>query len=337
MAPQPAAAPQPQVDVRRDPFAAQPAPAAAAGYAPAYPFVDAGPQLEIPAEKKGPGKWVGIFIGVALIPLVVGWACGRVYNARLVFNKTIDDAKTIQSDLKPLIEVNKKIANALAQAGMRARGKKMNLDETLVGELEELLRLTDDKETETKQDRIFRTNYARMEDIVIQKLFAYYNNTIKLHAATRNFVAETKRAKDAILKFQADKTIERKYGIVFASDEVGYYIGQLVEVGLPQCKDKKSTCRGAEVSGFQVRVGESRAWSIRPGKHKQINQIVVPIMPNEDWRQVVAGRPGYLRYRQYLMGFAEMSRLSGELARDLKSLQDNLQKQTSRQKLFAPI
>jgi ribosomal protein S13 len=332
VAQQPAApAPEP----RRDPFAPTPLQPAHAAYAP---IVDAGPQIEIPEEKKSRSKWIFVFIGVALIPLVVGWSCGRIYNARLIFNKTIDDAKVIKDNIKPIVGINRKIAEALIKARARRPAKgKMEFDEALVSELQELVTQANLKETKLKQDQIFRTNYARMSDVVVQKLFAYYNNTVKLYEELQRFVDRAKRNKETILQYQNDATIERNYGVIFANDAGGYYIGQLVQVGPPKCPEDEERCRPDEVEGFPVRMSNSADWSFRPGKAKRISEIVVPIAPDEHWREVAAGRPGYLSYRQYLLDYAQLSALAGALARDEKELMQNLDKQAHRNKLFAPI
>ena len=274
----------------------------------------------------------------ALIPLVVGWSCGRIYGAREIFNRTIKDAKRIKKALDPIVETNKKVANALTQSRVRNKGKKLTYDETLLNELEELLKRASLKKTKTKQDQIFRTNYARMEDLVVQKLFAYYNNTLRLYAAMQAFVDRAKRNKKAIQEYVKATAAQRNYGIVAAIDKGNYFLGKLVQVGPPLCKDKKKKCKDSEVIGFPVRVGSSKKWTMRPGKSKKgIGEIVIPIIPDEDWRKVAAGKPGYVIYRQYALDFAKMMGLTAVLARDEKELVRGLNKQANRQKLFAPI
>ncbi|MCA9673090.1 MAG: hypothetical protein KC503_46175 [Myxococcales bacterium] len=324
--------------MRRDPFAARPQAAAPRAAAPA--FVDAGPPIEIPPEKKGKGKWIAIILAVSMIPLVVGWSCGRIYGARLIFNRTIEDAKKIETALKPIVDTNKKVVQALTQARVRSKGKKLGYDATLVSEVEELLKKAGLKETKNKQNGIFRTNYARMEDLVVQKLFAYYNNTLRLYQKMTEFVDRAKRNQKAIEDYVKATEVTRNYGVVFMADKGGYYLGKLVQIGPPICKDKKKQCKPGEVEGFPVRVGNSKSWNPRPGKPKslsKIGEIAVPIVPDEDWRQVAAGRPGYLIYRQYALDFAKLLALSALLKADEKELMRGLSKQGKRQKLFAPL
>ena len=60
-------------------------------------------------------------------------------------------------------------------------------------------------------------------------------------------------------------------------------------------------------------------------------------MPNEDWRQVCQGKPGYLSYRKYMMDYSQLIGIVALLARDEKELIRNLSKQANKAPIFAPL
>jgi len=339
MAPyQPAAPPAP--NLQRDPFATQ---ASAMAMQPQV-ITDAGPALEIPEEKKSHLKLIIVLIITAAIPLVLGWACGRIYGARILFNRTIDDASRIKKGVVKISALNRKLAIIIAESRARNKGKVL-YDDKLLEDLKDV-RLTsafaNPEKAKKQQDELFRTNYAMMEDISINRLFNYYNNTLRLLLEIESFLQKTNLTKDLIKSYstEADKG-QKKYGIVFAEDAGKYYLGSLVEVGNIICLDKEAKeCSKDKIEGFQIRTGISGAWSPRPGKptgKQKITEIVIPIIPDTNWQQVAVGRRGYLAYKAYRLGYARMSAIAALLARDEKALMQDLGKAAGREKIFAPL
>jgi hypothetical protein len=331
----------PQADLSRNPFATA---APAATQAPQV-ITDAGPLVEIPEEKKSPTKLIILLVITAAIPLFVGWACGRIYGARILFNKTIDDAARIKKEVAKISALNKKIAGALAESRVRFRGKVL-YDEKLLEDLKDI-RLSsafaDPEKAKKRQDELFRTNYAMMEDIAINRLFNYYNNTLRLLMQMEVFLQKTNRSRELIKSYSDQQGAQglKKYGIVFAEDAGNYYLGQLVEVGNIVCEDKAAKeCKKDQIEGFMIRSGVSGSWAPRIGKPKgkhKITEIVIPIIPDENWRQVAVGRRGYLAFKEYTLGYARMSAIAALLARDEKSLTQDLGKAAGVEKLFAPF
>jgi hypothetical protein len=334
---QPAAQPPPP-DVRRDPFAQ----AAPVRHAAAAPIVDAGPPIEIPKEKKRPTKLIIAFIIVALVPLMVGYACGRIYASRVLFNKGIEDAGKIKNQVEQLAKINKRVAEVLHESRVRNQNK-IRYDGKLIEDLKEILRASPDANAEKakkRQDELFRTNYAMMESIVIDRLFNYYNNTIRLMAELEDFLRKAEDAKELLEKY-ADEISkeERKYGVVFAEDAGKYYLAQMVEVGDIVCTDPKAkSCAKEDINGFMVRTGMGGAWAPRPGKPGgkagRITEIVIPIIPDEFFRQVVVGRPGYLAFKDFVNQYGRMAAIAGVLGRDERELMKDLGKAAGRDRLF---
>ena len=309
-------------------------------------ITDAGPLVDIPEEKKSPMRLIIVLVITALIPLCVGWACGRIYGARMLFNRTIDDAARIKTETEKIIATNKKLAKTLADSRARNKGTQILYDETLLEELKDILRAsphTNPEKAKKRQDALFRTNYAMMKDITISRLFAYYNNTLRLYQALESFLMDTERNKKLIKEFSdASSGGDKKYGVVFASDEGNYYLGQLVEVGNIVCKDeKKRECPKSDIGGFMVRSNLSGTWTPRIGKPQESSQkftdIIIPIIPDQNWRSVAIGKKGRLAFQDYRRGYLTLSAIVSLLLRDEKTLVQDLGKAAKREKLFAPI
>ncbi len=309
-------------------------------------ITDAGPLVEIPEEKKSPLRLIIVLIITALIPLCVGYACGRIYGARLLFNRTIEDASRIKTETQKIIATNKKLGSVIAGTREKNKGKLL-YDETLLEELKDILRASphaSPQKAKKRQDALFRTNYAMMEDITINRLFSYYNNTLRLYQQLESFLQKTERNKDLIKAFSDAQGAsgDKKYGVVFASDEGNYYLGQLVEVGNIVCTDEKARdCPKNKIGGFMVRSNFSGSWAPRIGKPMEAKQkftdIIVPIIPDNNWRSVATGKKGRLQFQDYKRGYLMLSALVSLLKRDEKTLVQDLGKAANREKLFTPI
>jgi hypothetical protein len=330
--------PAPPPDVRRDPFAATPQ---AAARPAEKPIEDRGPAIEIPKERKSPVKLIVAFVITALIPMGVGWACGRIYASRVMFNKAIQDAGKIKTTVEKMAVVNKKVAEVLHKTRVRNKGK-LRYDTELVEQLKQILRENPNSTAEKSkklQDELFRTNYALMEGIVIDRLFNYYNNTIRLMAEIEGFIRKAETSGDLLKKYSESlQEGERKYGVVFAEDAGSYYLGQFVEVGNIVCADEKAkNCAKADIKGFYIRTNINSSWSPRPGKPNKkgrISEVVIPIIPNEFFRQIIVGRPGYLAYKDYVRHYGRLSAIAAILSKDEKELLKDLGKMANRSQLF---
>ena len=331
----------PPPDPKRDPFAAS---AAQRAY---QPIVDAGPPLEIPQEKKSHGKLIIALIITALVPLGVGWACGRIYGARVLFNKAIDDAKQITEEVHRISEANRKIAKVLFGSQERNE-KRIVFDQQMIDAIKDVLRNAPNASPDRarkQQDQLFRTNYAMMDDIVINRLFNYYNNSIRLYEGLETFIQRAERSKELIETYSREegKSAQQRYGIVFAEDSGQYFLGSLVEVGNIDCAKEVAPgkeCKKEDVKGFMVRT-PGGSWSPRPGKPEgkqgKVTDIVVPIIPDESWKQVAVGKRGYLPFNEYKRNFLDLLGICALLARDEKPLTQDLGKQAGRLKVFAPL
>ena len=186
-----------------------------------------------------------------------------------------------------------------------------------------------------------QTNYAMMKDSVVNNLFKYYNGSIKLADEIKLFLQQTKRNKELIETYinEADTNAVRNYGVVLYEDKGSYFLGSIVEVGMPVCKDKEAKpgqCPAGQLAGFNVRVGGGN-FSMRPGKdlkNKGLSDFVIPIVPDQNWKQLIVGKKGYLAYKEYVSGLRNIQMVSTWLETIEKPLVRSLDSESKRQKIF---
>src|SRR6185436_3848195 len=103
------------------------------------------------------------------IALGVGGSCGAIYSARVEYNLTTDHAIAIRD------EVTKLSRNLDSIVGKLRSGQPGKIDVEMAAALGGL----DLKKPDTI--KIFHTNYAKLEGLMIERLFSYYNDTIQLY------------------------------------------------------------------------------------------------------------------------------------------------------------
>jgi hypothetical protein len=281
-----------------------------------------------------------LLAAIGLIFGVLGYAGGAINHARQLYNKTIDDAKKIKRELEALAQVNKKMRDSI-QASMDRNKRQLGYDQTLVDELDSITQAFTPQAALARQQSLFKTNYGLMEDLAINRLFTYYNDSLQLVSAVTDFVRNAKATKELLISYQKDvgESGQRKYGIVISEDKGSFYIGSLVEIGLPWCSEteaKPGECPLKSIKGFRVRSGSS-SWDNRAGKPKKkdLSEIVIPIRPDENWRQVAVGKKGYLAYKQYVMDLRSVDRLTKLLLVNEKPLLQDLSKAAGKPKQFS--
>ena len=321
---------------RRNPFQ----PSASNALSPAG-AIDAGPPIDIPTPraKRGP-LLIGVIV-LGLVGLIAGYSFGRIMTSRHLYNKTVDDAGTLRSGVESLAKAVDKVLAALAESRKR-NANKVTFDAKLVEDLDQIQQDVPiskaDKASKLQPTLLFKTNYALMDHVVVGKLFRYYSDVIRLLAAAEALVRHGTDNKDDLESFQkaGQEAAARKYGVVVADDLGSFYVGRLVEVGLPVCKDKKakpgSCTKANQIGGWQIRGGRGK-WSQRTGK--EIKKTVIPIRPDELWRSVAIGKKGYVAFRRYLMTYQVLNRIGLKLKRDQKPLLQDLRKQANKAKIFA--
>jgi hypothetical protein len=314
---------QPPVDLRPDPFVAQ-TQAQAANLAA---FYGVGQQLpgstegisDAPISKPKPWGQILGFVGVAAVTFGAGNACGRIYSARVEFNQTTDHARSIREEVENLSKNLNNIANSLKKSGQI--------------EVAAALGALDLKKPETT--KIFHTNYAQLDGLVVDRLFTYYNDTIKLYDEIAVHAKRTNTDRELIanyLKNGASK-LEKNYGVTFDLSSA-FPIVNFVELGGPICPGGKPDCSPNELKGFKYRTEVGGTWSERPIKGKP-GETVTPLnKKGAMFASLVSGGTDVLAVEAANKRLSGIIELIGKIANTQKELLSDLKKVSDRPKVF---
>jgi hypothetical protein len=241
---QPAAAPP---DARKDPFGAMSGAVAAGAAAaqPAYrPYVDDGKPVEnVMAKRAHRASRITIAV-FSLLALVVGYWWGGIIFDRKMHNRTIEDAVQIKEEVEGMKKTRVQIQDLLLKnqqafpTGAPDFGLVEGLDK--LGELKA-----------PNQQKLFQTNYMRFENIAIDELFNYYNDTISMYEQVRRHVAMSNRDKEMLTAAAANaRQQDVAYGVVIEPGKITS--GKLVQMVGKVCKGGKPDCGLNELEGMMV-------------------------------------------------------------------------------------
>jgi hypothetical protein len=322
--PAPAAPPDP----RRDPFAQQQAANLAAFYGIGQVLPGSGDSVSAaPISKPKPWGRIIAVLGVGAVTFFLGNACGRVYQSRVEFNNTIDHAADIRKEVDGLAKKLNEVNDALNGSAPTRQGQPDF-------ELSKKLGAMDLKKPDTT--KLFHTNYYHFEPAAIERLFTYFDNTIKLYDAIAIHAKRTEGDQQSIenyIKSQHDNTgAGKNYGVIQDWSST-IPVAKLVEMGAPVCPGGKPDCKANELEGFKFRTEAGQAWTQRPLKGKP-GEIVLPINKTPLFNQAMNGNPDMLAMRDYLRRLGEIRELAGKLSTGQKDLTGDLEKETKRVKVF---
>jgi hypothetical protein len=325
--PQAAPAPAPPPDPRRDPFAQQQAANLAAFYGVGQVLPGSAEGVsDAPLSKPKPWGRIGFVVGLCAIVFGVGNACGRIYGSRVEFNRTIDQAGQIREEVDKLSKQLNNIADTI-NASKATQQSQPDFDMSKkLGDLD--LKKPDSQ-------KIFHTNYMHLEDVAIERLFTYYDHTIKLYDLITLHAKKTENDKEAIenyMKNGAGKG-DKNYGVTL--DFTGAIpLAHFVEVGTPVCATPdKTDCNANELKGFKYRSDSGGSWADKPVKGKP-GEIVVPMQKSPLFTSVAAGNPDILAYKDYLRRVIEIKGMAGGLVAEQKDVITDLKRAAERPKVF---
>jgi hypothetical protein len=336
--PPPGAAPAPPAppDLTRDPFAVQ---MAAAPVAP--PKVD----FEIPKEwtqeagaavkEKSAIAPILIYVAIALVPLIVGYACGRINGGRADVNLTIEHAKKIKKEVDGIAAINQKIEDAFDASMARAAKGGPVPDMDLVNEIKGL------NLTAPATDTIFRSNYFHMKDLAIERLFNYYNSTIQLYNVANVHARRSESDKELLERYAKQAkanaaSAEQTFGVTI--DPSGPIpVGKLVMVGEVICKKEfKEQCpQPKQWDGFWVKSDNTSSPVKRMLYTTKDNERVIPLDKTPLFQKVIVGSPEALAAEAYGRRLKEMKELIEKLKPARKDLLKELEDQANKSKIFA--
>jgi hypothetical protein len=323
----PAPAPQPPPDPRRDPFSAQQQ-AQAANLAAFYGYGQALPGSaeavsDTPISTPRPLGQIAVIAAVAAVGLGMGGSCGMIYKQRVEYNISTDHAAMIRD------EVDKLAKNLNAITDTMRQSKPGTIDVDMAAKLGAL----DLKKPDSV--KIFHTNYAQLEGLVVERLFSYYNDTIELYDEITSHAKKTDADKETIAKFLANGANkgDKNYGVII--DISGPLpLAHFVEVGEPVCaKEGQKDCNANELKGFKYRQEAGASWSERPVKGKP-GETVTPLQATPLFKSIAAGGSDIIAVEAYGRRLKNISELVAKLAEGQKTLQTDLKKIVERPKLF---
>jgi len=325
--------------------AAQAMPAAAAPHVD--PFAGMRPQqgrfdlrsiddgMPVEKVKGGGGKAVIIasfVVGIAAFALGAGLGISSVGRANM--NTANRAAKVVKAELESMQKTLNQIGAAFAGSQQRLAAAKKD-PTTYDPQLTDALKAVKlDPRPDT--GKIFRVDYYRLEDVVVDHLFNYYYDTIALYGEVERHIRKTDNDA-AVLKSFAEKDATKQnknYGVVFDT-EGKVPVAKLVEIGDQVCKDGTTTCSADKMEGFNIR--------IQPGGKPFPRKVglkpdgLVPIKPNEMTDAAMSGSPDMVRAESYKQRVNNMRLLLARLNGTQKQLFEGVQKAASRPDVFAPF
>jgi hypothetical protein len=328
------------------PGAAAPAPAPAAPPAGLDPYAGMKPQQGMfdlrtiddgaPVEnmRSGRGKAAivtSIVVGIAAFALGAGLGISGVGRANM--NTANHAAKTVKNELDEMQKTLTQVGTAMAFSQQRlAQQKKdaLEYDPQLIADLEKV-KLDPRPDT----SKIFRVDYFRLEDIVVDRLFNYYYDTIALYNDIEHHIKKTNADADSMTAYLAKTGAAqtKNYGLVFDTSSK-IIVGNLVEIGDQVCKGGGKDCGANDLEGFQVRVNTGAPFVPKKATGKLDSGNVVPIKPTPLMDAVMSGSPDQVRVESYKQRTANIRTLVGRLTAGQKELFEGIDKAASRPDVF---
>lgn len=327
--PEPEYEPEPEpepLDPRRDPFGAAQM-QMQAYYGMPLPGEDDGK----PAPKvEEPKKWgrIGVMAGVGLLLALAGYSCGRINDQRAGRNLATQQAGEVKTEVERITKTIKEIGEKIAASPVTKGQADVDLALAL-GQM-------DLKKPDTQ--KLFRINYSQFDDLIIDRLFGYYNNAIQLYDLIEKHAKATAADKEAIanaVKAATSGKSDKNYAVTLDVSGV-IPLANFVELGPPVCPDPNQTnCAPNELKGFKYRIAAGAAWSERPLKGKNPADGIFPVQQSDFFKTIASGSPDVIALKEYGARTRAILKILEEMAKSEKDLVSNLQKMAERPKLFA--
>lgn len=319
------------------PRAMAPDPYASLRPAPGQQFdlrpVDDGMPIENVRQKGGKGGMIVTLLLVA-IGLAAGYSLGAAAIARRAYNNANAAAKVVKVEVDGLQKNIGAIRDAVAMSQQRKKGDLLAYDPQLIEALSSL-----DLKNKPSTTRMFKVDYYRLPDLVVDNLMTYYYDALALYTEVDEHVRRTQADKDSLEAFEkksaekAEAGGQANYGVVF--DRNGQLaIANLVEVGGPVCKGGGSECGAKDIEGFQIRAATGAPWTSRKVGPMPEGNSVVPIKPTPLFDAVMSGSPEQVRMEAYKLRYLAIQRTIKRLEQVQKELVEAVDKASQRPDLF---
>jgi hypothetical protein len=288
------------------------------------------------ANVRSRGGKAGMVIMVLLLGIggFVGYGFGAAAVGRRAYNSTNAAAKKVKGEIEEMQKTVTQIGAAVAYSQQRLASEKRDAlfyDPKLIDELEKV-KLDPRPDT----SRIFKLDYARFEDLAVDRLMSYYYDAIALYNEVERHIKRSKADRKELEAFstrQAAKT--GTYGVVFSSPG-RVAVASFVEVGAPVCKGGGTDCPFDQVEGFQIRANTGAPWVSRKIGPKPAGDTVVPIDRERSplFETLMSGSPDQVRMEQYKQRYQNIRLTLARLTAEKKELFEAIDKAASRADLF---
>jgi hypothetical protein len=294
--------------------------------------IDDGAPVENVRSGRGKAALVtAVIVGILGFALGAGLGVSGVGRANM--NTANHAAKTVKAELDEMQKTLTQVGSAVAFSQQRqARVKKdlLDYDPQLIADLEKV-KLDPRPDT----SKIFRVDYFRLEDIVVDRLFNYYYDTIALYNEVERHIKKT-HADAASLEAYLGKTAassQKNYGLVFDTS-AKIVVGNLVEIGDQVCKGGGKDCSANDLVGFQVRINTGAPFVDKKTGSKLDTGNVVPIKPTPLMDAVMSGSPDQVRAEAYKQRTANLRSLVSRLTASQKELFEGIDRAAARPDVF---
>jgi len=286
--------------------------------------------------KAGGGKAVIItsfVVGVAAFALGAGLGISSVGRANM--NTANRAARTVKAELEGMQKTLTQVNNAFLMSAQRLSAAKrdaLSYDPKLI---EDLGTVKLDPRPDTS--KIFRVDYYRLEDVVVDHLFNYYYDSIAMYGEVERHIKRTKNDAESLKTFVEKEGAKQaqNYGVVF--DTAGKLtVANLVEVGEQVCKGGGASCAADQMEGFKVRSNTGAPWVVRKVSAKG-TEGVVPLKPTPLMDAVMSGSPDQVRAESYKARVTNIRQIISRLNTTQKELVTGVDKAASRPDVFAPF
>jgi hypothetical protein len=286
--------------------------------------------------KAGAGKALIIasfIVGVLGFALGAGLGISSVGRANM--NSANRAARTVKTELEGMQKMLTQVNNAFLLSVQRlvaAKKDPLSYDPKLI---EDLQKVKLDPRPDTS--KIFRVDFYRLEDIVVDHLFNYYYDSLAMYGEVERHIKRTKNDVESLKTFVEKDAAKQSqnYGVVF--DTAGKLtVANLVEVGEQVCKGGAATCPADQMEGFKIRSNTGAPWVVRKVSAKGTDGVV-PMKPTPLMDAVMSGSPDQVRAESYKQRVANLRMIISRLNGTQKELFSGVDKAASRPDVFAPF
>jgi hypothetical protein len=297
--------------------------------------IDDGAPVESVRSGRGKAAIVAAsIVGIAAFALGAGMGMAGVGRANM--NTANHAAKTVKSEIDGMQKTLNQIGTAVAMSQQRlSRDKQevLSYDPQLIADLEKI-KLDPRPDT----GKIFRVDYFRLEDVVVDRLFNYYYDSIALYNEVDRHIKKTHADAESLKAYLSKSAAsgQKNYGLVFDTS-AKIIVGNLVEVGEQVCKGGAKDCPANELSGFKVRINTGAPWVDKKAGSKLEANNVIPIKPTPLMDAVMAGSPDQVREEAYKQRTANIRAIVSRLTATQKELLEGITKAAARPDIFTPF